>query len=67
MDRRVVYVFGWKRPIRLNVKSVDDLPPRFVRKIKNVNVPDMEAIRKVLESGKKMSYAELVEKGTSIS
>jgi hypothetical protein len=49
-----------KRPIRLNVKSVDDLPPRFVRKIKNVKQPNMEAIRKVLESGKKMSYAEFI-------
>jgi hypothetical protein len=53
---------GGKPPIRLNVKSVDDLPPRFVRKIKE---PDMEAIRSVLENNE-ISYAEFVEKGTHL-
>jgi hypothetical protein len=47
------------------ISAVDDLPRAFVRTVTKTQ-PDVESIRKALESGKPVAGATLGERGTSV-
>jgi hypothetical protein len=55
---------GGKKPMKLDDAAV---PPEFCKVIPEQIVPDKDAIRKALEAGQSLPFAELQERGTRLS
>jgi hypothetical protein len=55
---------GGKAPVIMDVEDTSELPDELV---KIEEKPDMDAIRKLLDSGKTCKYAHYGERGESLS